>query len=291
MNKLAVIALALAAALSAAAAQAHSPATAPAARAAAAPTWKPLTPGTTWNWQLDGRAVNSAVLDGSANPKKMLDIDLDATPATTIAALKAKGIYVVCYTEVGSYNMDRADAAEFRKVPGLIGKQMDGFDREYWVDVRKTDALMPIMTARLDKARAKGCDGVEPDLDDSFNQGVDKTGFDLTMEDSLYYLQLLVDAAHARGMSMGLKNGPEMAPYAAVFADWALNEECNQWGECGNYKEFIKRNKAVFQVEYRSNGTRVKDFCPADNKSNFDGLLKDASEALHALPRDACRNG
>lgn len=291
MNKFTVTVLAVAAALSAAAAQAQSP-TAPAVRAeAAAATWKPLTPGTTWNWQLDGRAVNSAVLDGSANPKKMLDIDLDATSAATIAALKAKGIYVVCYTEVGSYNIQRADAAEFRKVPGLIGKQMDGFDDEYWIDVRMTDALMPIMTARLDKARAKGCDGVEPDLDDSYSQGEDETGFDLTMDDSLHYLQLLVDAAHARGMSMGLKNGPEMAPYAALFADWALNEECNEFDECGGYKEFVKRNKAVFQVEYRSNGTRVGDFCPADNRNNFDGLLKDASELLHALPRDACRNG
>jgi len=289
MNKSAFTVVALAAALCAAAAQAQSPA-AP-IQTAAAPTWKPLTPGTTWNWQLDGRAVNSAVLDASTNPKKMLDIDLDATPASTIAALKAKGIYVVCYTEVGSYNEEREDAAEFRKVPGLIGKRMDGFEHEWWIDVRKTDALMPIMTARLDKARSKGCDGVEPDLDDSFNQGADKTGFDLTMEDSLYYLQLLVDAAHARGMSMGLKNGPEMAKDAALFADWALNEECNQHSECGGYKEFVKRNKAVFQVEYRSNGTRVKDFCPADNKNNFDGLLKDASELLHALPRDACRNG
>lgn len=283
MNKLTLIALALAAAACCATAQAQSP--------AAAATWKPLTPGTTWNWQLDGRAVDAAVLDGSANPKKMLDIDLDATSAATIAALKAKGIYVVCYTEVGSYNVQRADAAEFRKVPGLIGKQMDGFEDEYWIDVRMTDALMPIMTARLDKAKAKGCDGVEPDLDDSYSQGEEETGFDLTMDDSLHYLQLLVDAAHARGMSMGLKNGPEMAPYAAVFADWALNEECNQFEECDGYKAFIARNKAVFQVEYRSNGTRVGDFCPADNRNNFDGLLKDASELLHALPRDACRNG
>lgn len=281
MNKFALIALALAAALYGSGARAE----------AAAPTWKPLTPGTSWNWQLDGRAANASMLDALANPKKMLDIDLDATSAAEVARLKAKGIYVVCYTEVGSYNTQRADAAEFRKVPGLIGKQMDGFEDEYWIDVRKTDALMPIMTARLDKARAKGCDGVEPDLDDSFNQGEENTGFDLTLEDSLYYLQLLVDAAHARGLSMGLKNGPEMAPYAAVFADWALNEECNQHGECAGYKEFVKRNKAVFQVEYRSNGTRVQDFCPADNNNGFDGLLKDASELLHALPREACRNG
>lgn len=280
-----LIALALAAALSGAGAQAHPPAD------AATATWKPLVPGTSWNWQLDGRPADSSMLDGLANPRKMLDIDLDATSAAEVARLKAKGIYVVCYTEVGSYNTEREDAAEFEKVPGLIGKRMEGFDKEFWIDVRMTDALMPIMAARLDKARAKGCDGVEPDLDDSFDQGEQATGFDLSMEDLLYYLQLLVEAAHARGLSMGLKNGPEMAPYAATFADWALNEECNLHRECDGYKAFVERNKAVFQVEYRSNGTRLQDFCPADNRNGFDGLLKDASELLHARPRDACRNG
>ncbi|MGH8079975.1 MAG: endo alpha-1,4 polygalactosaminidase [Lysobacter sp.] len=280
MNKFMVPALVLATALLAA--------TAPAAIAAPSVAWKPLTPGTTWNWQLDGQAVNTAVFNTSTNPKKMLDIDLEATSAATIAQLKTKGIYVVCYIEVGSYNEERSDAAKFRAVPGLIGNPMDGFEHEWWVDVRRTDALMPIMQARLDIAKAKGCDGVEPDLDDSYTED---TRFPLTIDDSLHYLGLLVDAAHERGMSMGLKNGPGMAKFAATFADWALNEECNQFGECGGYKEFIKRNKAVFQVEYRSNGTRVKDFCPKDNPANFDGLLKDASEKLHALPRDACRNG
>lgn len=287
MKNITVPALILAIAMSAASAQAHSPAatSTPAAQAA---TWKPLTPGTSWNWQLDGQTVNSAVLEGLANPKKMLDIDLEATSATKIAQLKSKGIYVVCYIEVGSYNNKRSDAARFRQVPGLIGKKMDGFPDENWIDVRRTDALMPIMEARLDIAQSKGCDGVEPDLDDSYSED---TGFDLTMDDSLYYLGLLVEAAHQRGLSMGLKNGPEMAKDAATFTDWALNEECNQHSECGGYKEFIKRNKAVFQVEYRSNGTQTKDFCPQDNKANFDGLLKDASEDLHALPRNACRNG
>ena len=36
-------------------------------------------------------------------------------------------------------------------------------------------------------------------------------------------------------------------------------------------------------------GTEIADFCPADNAANFDGLLKDSSDALTALPRVACR--
>jgi hypothetical protein len=39
-------------------------------------------------------------------------------------------------------------------------------------------------------------------------------------------------------------------------------------------------------------GTRIDDFCPDDNAANaanFDGLLKDSSGSLAALPRVACR--
>ena len=92
----------------------------------------------------------------------------------------------------------------------------------------------------------------------------------------------------------GLKNGasPDGSFERAMvdFTDWALNEECNTFDECSGYSVYIEQNKAVFQVEYmRPNGTAVADFCPYDNKANFDGLLKDSSSSLAALPRVACR--
>ncbi len=74
------------------------------------------------------------------------------------------------------------------------------------------------------------------------------------------------------------------------FTDWALNEECNTFDECAGYSVFVDNDKAVFQVEYISpDGTQVADFCPQDNAANFDGLLKDSSDSLAALPRVACR--
>ena len=78
----------------------------------------------------------------------------------------------------------------------------------------------------------------------------------------------------------------------AQFTDWALNEECNTFDECSGYAAYINQNKAVFQVEYMNpDGTRVDDFCAADNAANFDGLLKDSSASLAAQPRVACRYG
>ncbi len=36
-------------------------------------------------------------------------------------------------------------------------------------------------------------------------------------------------------------------------ADWALNEECNQYDECVGYTQFISAGKVVFPVEYPDN--------------------------------------
>ena len=87
---------------------------------------------------------------------------------------------------------------------------------------------------------------------------------------------------------MGLKNGSGIAAAMAKVADWALNEQCNRFHECGDYASFIALNKAVFNVEYtRPDGMTLAAFCPADN-TNFDGILKLSSDTL-ALPRAACR--
>ena len=249
-------------------------------------SWKPLVPGTSWQWQLDGNTINETILDGVKNPRKMYDIDMEQTDAQTIARLKAKGIYVVCYMEVGGWENYRSDKDQFP--PSVLGNPIDGYkDTERWLDIRQTAILMPIMLARLDRAKAKGCDGVEPDLDDSY---AEDTSFPITLDDQLRYNAALISAAHDRGMSMGLKNGPDIATAMAKVADWALSEQCNHDGVCGGYASFIALNKAVFNVEYtRPDHMKLADFCPADNKANFDGILKLSSDTLAALPRSACR--
>jgi hypothetical protein len=250
----------------------------------------PLPPGTSWQWQLSGGAIDETVLDAVDNPKKMYDIDLFATDSATIDRLHAKGIIVICYMEIGASENYRPDAAQYPSA--VLGNVVDGYPNERFVDIRQIDVLMPIISARLDLAETKGCDGIEPDLDDTYN-GYD-TGFDLTQADQLAFNRAVADAAHSRGLSIGLKNGAsEDGGFEAAmveFTDWALNEECNTFGECGGYSVYIAQNKAVFQVEYiNPDGTQLADFCPQDNAANFDGLLKDSSDSLAALPRDACR--
>jgi hypothetical protein len=251
----------------------------------------PLSPGTSWQWQIDGKTIDETVLDGVSNPKKMYDIDMFTSDAGTIQRLHAKGIYVVCYLETGSWENYRADASSYPQ--SVLGNALAGYSNERLVDIRQISILTPIMAARFDQAKAKGCDGIEPDLDDTYSGY--NTGFPLTMQDQLNFNKAMADLAHARGMSIGLKNGASSGGVferaMVQFTDWALNEECNQYGECGGYSAYIAANKAVFQVEFTASGASVSSICPADNAANFDGILKLSSESLAAKPRTACRNG
>lgn len=266
------------------------------------PSWKPLRPGTHWQWQLTG-TVNENALDNVSGPK-MMDIDMfNATPAL-VSRLKAKDIYVVCYVESGDWASGRPDAGDY--APAILGKAIDGFPDEKFINVTALDGpagptgktLRQIMHARLDLAKSKGCDGVEPDLDDLHTYD---TGFTISKTAMVAYNKAMIDAAHDRGMSMGLKNGPSGSTGAASFeklmldagADWALNEECNQFDECQGYSQFIAAGKAVFQVEYLDN--QVKPYagtggtCALDNAAGFDGIVKDSSSILAASPLIHCR--
>jgi hypothetical protein len=230
----------------------------------------------------------------------MYDIDMFNASAALISRLKAKGIYVVCYVESGDWAKGRPDAGDY--APAILGRAIGGFPDEKFVNVNALDSpagptgktLRQIMAARLDAAKAKGCDGIEPDLDDLHTYS---TGFTITEDQMVVYNKAIIDMGHARGMSVGLKNGASGGSFEkkmlAAGADWALNEECNQYSECGGYAQFIAAGKAVFQVEYLDNQRKpyggATGTCAKNNAANFDGIVKDSSSKLSALPRIACR--
>lgn len=58
------------------------------------------------------------------------------------------------------------------------------------------------MSARLDLAVQKHCDGVEPDNVDGYSND---TAFNLTAANQLVYNGWLAEAAHARSLSVSLK--------------------------------------------------------------------------------------
>ncbi len=198
--------------------------------------WAPA-PGTSWQWQLSG------TIDTSVDVA-MFDIDLFDTSQATIDGLHAAGRIVVCYFSAGSREDWRPDAAEF--APSDVGNALDGWPGEHWLDTR-SDNVRAIMKARLDLALSKGCDGVEPDNVDAYDND---PGFPLSADTQREFNRFLAAEAHARSLSVGLKNALALVDDLLPDFDWALNEECFCYDECAALKPFIDAGKAVFHVEY-----------------------------------------
>ncbi len=230
--------------------------------------WRPA-PGTTWQWQLSGTIDTSIDVE-------MYDIDLFETPQATIDGLKADGRVVICYFSAGSQEEWRPDADDFPEV--VLGGPVDGWPGERWLDIRRLDILGPIMAARFDLAAAKRCDGVETDLMDGYQND---SGLPLTAADQLTYNRWLAEQAHARGLSIGLKNDLDQVAQLVDDFDWAINEQCFEYNECAMLLPFINAGKAVFGVEYSGS---VGSFCPTANGYGFSWLKKRL--ALDAWRRD-----
>lgn len=224
--------------------------------------WSPA-PGTTWQWQLTGS------IDASFEVA-MYDIDLFETAEEVIADLHAAGRVVICYFSAGSYEDWRPDAGDFPEA--ALGKPLDGWEGEWWLDVR-LDAIREIMLARLERAVAKNCDGVEPDNVEAF---ANDNGLGLTAADQLEYNRFLADEAHARGLSIGLKNDLSQASVLVDDFDWALNEECLAYDECDELDPFIAAGKAVFHVEYVEEWSEAEALAAevCGKKPQFSTLIK-----------------
>ena len=253
-----------------------------------------LTPNTAWQWQLNDALEpgDEDVLLSESNAKKMIDIDMENNSAATIQRLKQKGVVVVCYLEVGAWEDYRQDAKDFPE--HVKGAPLDPpYESERYLDIRNA-TVQKLIAQRLEVAQEKGCQGVEPDIDDAyfedfqgdFSASSTVTGFPITYGDQLNFVTHLSRQAHRLGMSFGLKNGAnqrfvhDLLPHI----DWVLNEQCNETNTCAVYDQVIAAGKPVFQVEY---DLKPKEFCGRDTQRNFDGLKKDPT--LAAKPRTSCR--
>lgn len=223
-------------------------------------SWWRVTPGNTWQIQLQGVLNTSYDAD-------IYDIDLFDVSAEQIATLHADGKSVICYFSAGSYEDWRSDAGDFPAE--VLGNALEGWAGENWLDVSNTDALMPIMETRMDIAVQKGCDAVDPDNVDGYTNN---TGFPLTYADQLAYNILLAESAHERGLAVGLKNDLNQIADLVGYFDFAINEQCFYYNECDLLLPFINKNKAVFGIEYE---LTADEFCADSIDYGFSTLLMD----------------
>ncbi|OXV07815.1 hypothetical protein Egran_04419 [Elaphomyces granulatus] len=99
--------------------------------------------------------------------------------------------------------------------------------------------------------------------------------------DSVDYVNFLADAAHSRGMSIGLKNAGSIIPSVIGQMQWSVNEQCVQNNECSTYEAFINASKPVFHIEYPKNVTdddisvsQSVPACKSDDSNGFSTILK-----------------
>lgn len=173
-------------------------------------------------------------------------LDLEGNDASTIADLKSQGHTVLCYFSAGTYEPGRAASGQFKD--GDMGNYMKDWPDERWLNV-DSENVRKIMTGRMQMAQEKGCVGVDLDNVDGY-QPDNNDGFSKPASAHAAYVKFLAGEAASRGLATGLKNALELIPDVVDVVQFAVNEQCHEFGECDKYKPFTEQGKAVFNIEY-----------------------------------------
>lgn len=230
--------------------------------ATAGEIWRPA-PDASFQLQFTGEAIDLGV------DIMVYDLDLFETDPAVIAALHVRGRRVLCYVSVGTREDWRPDATRF--LDAVVGRAYPEWPGETWLDIRRLDEIGPVLLARFDLARDKGCDGIEPDNLDAYETD---SGFPLTRTDTLRFVRWLADAAHARGLSFGLKNSADLLVDVLPDIDWVLIEDCHVQGWCDAMAPARAAGLAVFQVEYTDSDINWPGACAEARKRGFGLILK-----------------
>jgi hypothetical protein len=221
-----------------------------------------------------------------------------------VDALHVRGARVIGYIDAGTAETWRPDFPELQAFDQscdgcLFGNPLGNFPDEYWLninpDVIGTNPntgeaesarrfLLDEMLARLKEAKLIGVDAIEFDDVDAHQN---KTGLSISPATQLQYNARLANLAHRVGFSVGLKNDLDQATALQPYFDFAINEECWQFSECGPLKPWPSQyGKAVFNVEYEANRA---SFCPKANSPAWDFNSIRKTDDLFDRPYRPCR--
>jgi endo-alpha-1,4-polygalactosaminidase (GH114 family) len=223
--------------------------------------WQPEA-GVTWDWQL------SEPLDLTYEVE-IYDVDWE-TEQDQLDELLARGVKLICYVSVGTYEEWRSDAEAYPE--SVIGPLWPEWD-EYFVDIR-SDAVRDIVTKRMDVCAAKGFHGFEPDNMDVFELE-DDSGFPLTEESGLAYAEWLAEEAHARGLAIVQKNASSLTHALVHLYDGALTEDCFADDWCEEVMAYAEAGKPVLMAEYTDTGVDFEAACAFGDESGSSPILKD----------------
>jgi hypothetical protein len=226
---------------------------------------------------------------GPAVHPTVFDIDFQTDGACTggtitqengaaVNAIHAAGGQAICYIDAGGAESFRPDFPAYQTFNAdcggcLFGRPIGGFRNEFWLNINNEQGQRTFILGqignRLDRCVANGFDGVEMDVVDAWSN---RTGLTISGDTQLLFNTALANLAHSQGLTVALKNDVEQVPDLAPYFDFAINEQCEQYSECGNYTTyFANAGKAVFQVEYKLKTSR---FCPPANAAGRNAIRK-----------------
>jgi hypothetical protein len=228
-----------------------------------------------WQWEIDhplslanatDMGTNDTLPSGAAAPAPhVYDIDGILNPASTVAALHAKGDHVICYIEVGTAGNYYSAADEGistsyyaqYQAAGVLGAKLSGYPESFLnINSPATVAITEAMISRQCAAN------------------------------EVEYMTTLAHYMHGLGLAWVIKNpddtGDNFATLMEPLADAVLTEQCNEYSTCSALSAYIG-HKAVFNAEY---SLATASFCPADLAARINGAKFPV--ALNG-PRSPCR--
>jgi uncharacterized repeat protein (TIGR01451 family) len=257
----------------------------------------PPTGKISWDWQIGASGDSNVTVPAGVT---LLDLDGFNISANKIASLKAQGIYTVCYIDAGSYEDGRPDSSLY---PAYLKVFKDTQWNEWFLDVQDVfrpiqpagtklvnnkwvdasgaplnglptaGAFGPLLEARLKMCADKGFDALEPDN----LQNDENAGGKVTLQQQLDFNGWVADTAHAYGLAAFQKNGPDKVllkdktgKMMVEKFDGILNEECQQFNECGPLAEYVKRGKLALNTEYAGSLN-----CTLSNSLVINSIFKD----------------
>ena len=188
---------------------------------------------------------------------QVVDVDPDDVTSDQIRELRARGVYPVCYVNVGAWEDWRADADLFPKE--VIGKGYPNLPGAHWLNASKQNEFFHLMESRIKVCADKGFLGVDADNVDGWKHD---TGFRITDQEEARYIERLSATAHNQGL--------------------AIVEDCHGGEACKHWSTVLGDGKAVFVIEYSDESfAQCKDDPPGmttiRKTMKLDSWVKDCS--------------
>ncbi|MDX2974003.1 endo alpha-1,4 polygalactosaminidase [Kribbella solani] len=172
-------------------------------------------------------------------------------------AAPAAGLYNICY--VNAFQVQPGEEGQWAADLLLRDAKGNVVIDEDWdealLDLRTADKRNRIaakVNGWIDGCAAKGYQAIEPDNYDSYTRSKQL----LTASQAKEFATLLAVHAHSKGLAIGQKNASDLAGgRKTVGLDFAVAEECGQYGECGDYVGAFGNN--VIVIEYTDQGRKT----------------------------------